>query len=179
MKKIPCNAKNYGKKRKHSDIKFIVIHYTGNNNDKPENNARYFQTGGRGASAHFFIGQDGTIVKSVNLDRVAWSVGGKKWSDCAKTGGGKYYGICTNANSVSIELCDNAILSPSEKQVKAVAEVIKYIRKHCKNANQIIRHFDVNGKHCPDLMTDVDNERHERWITFKSEVFLYARMDKK
>lgn len=181
MTKIPCNKTNYysKKKRKHSDVKFIVIHYTGNNNDKAESNGKYFAGANRHASAHFFVGQDGTIVKSVDLNRIAWSVGGAKYNDCAATGGGKYYGVCTNSNSVSIELCDNKILCPSEEQVKAVAEVVKYIRKYCKNANYIIRHFDVTGKKCPALMTDVDSERRERWITFKSEVYLYAGMDKK
>lgn len=179
MIRIPCNKANYGKSRKHSDVKFIVIHYTGNNNDRAENNGKYFQTAGRHASAHFFVGQDGTIVKSVNLNKVAWSVGGGKYSNCAETGGGKWYGICTNANSVSIELCDNLYLSPSEEQVKAVARVIKYIRKYCKNADHIIRHFDVTGKECPKNMTDITEEKRKRWNVFKSEVYLYADMDKK
>lgn len=57
----------------------------------------------------------------------------------------------TNENSVSIELCDcNNVEKPySNKQIKAVRKLIKYIQRYCPNANKIIRHFDVNGKHCP------------------------------
>lgn len=179
-KKIPCNQDNYYKqKRKYDDIKFIVIHYTGNNNDTAEANARYFQTGGRNASAHFFVGQDGTIVKSVNLNKIAWSVGGKRYANCLQTGGGKYYGICTNTNSVSIELCDNLKEDPSDKQQVAVVKIVKWIRSKCPNANYLIRHFDVTGKSCPARMTDTTNDGKARWLDFKTWVYKNAGMDKK
>ena len=35
------------------------------------------------------------------------------------------------------------------KQEAALKYLIKRIRKKCKNANQIIRHYDINGKQCP------------------------------
>lgn len=175
---IPADKSNYyaGRKRKYSDVKFIVIHYTGNNNDKAVSNGRYFAAPNRKASAHFFIGQDGTIVKSVNLPRIAWSVGGSKYANCKDTGGGKYYGICTNNNSVSIELCDNKILDPSEEQIRAIVECVEYIRKKCKNANYIIRHFDVTGKPCPARMTDETAEKRERWLKFKARIYADAGM---
>ena len=66
-----------------------------------------------------------------------------------KPGEAQYYGKCTNYNSVSIELCDNEGKEPSDKQIKTVKELIAYIRKHCPNANTIVRHWDVNGKDCP------------------------------
>jgi N-acetylmuramoyl-L-alanine amidase CwlA len=59
-----------------------------------------------------------------------------------------------NANSVSIELCDNLNKDPSSAQIKAVKKCIKYIRKYCPNATKVIRHFDVTGKHCPARMMD-------------------------
>lgn len=174
MKTIKCNKNNYNNtKRKHEQVRFIVIHYTANNGDTAEGNGNYFKNNVVRASAHFFIGQDGTIIKSVPLNKTAWSVGGKKYADCGKTGGGKYYGVACNSNSVSIELCDNLKKDPSEKQIKAVVKCIKYIRKYCKNANYIIRHFDVNGKHCPVRMTS-----KSKWNKFKARVYHDAGMDK-
>ena len=161
MKVIKADRSNYGKKRSHDAVRYIIIHYTAGNGDTAKNEGRYFQGKNRKASAHFFIGQDGTIIKSVGLDHIAWSVGGKKYSDCAKTGGGRLYGIVKNSNSVSIELCDNLTKDPSEAQIKAVRHTIAYIRKYCKNANTIIRHFDVNGKHCPARMMN-----NKKWKAF-------------
>lgn len=165
MKTIKADKSNYGTKRERADVKYIIIHYTANKSDTADANGRYFAKPNRHASAHFFIGQDGKVVKSVPLNYTAWSVGGAKYSDCATTGGGKYYGIITNANSVSIELCDNRDKDPSNTQIKAVKNTIKYIKKYCKNIHGIYRHFDVNGKHCPARMMD-----GKKWKTFKEAI---------
>lgn len=158
MKKIPAKSISYSPtKRKKRDVLYIVIHNTGNNGDTAENNGNFYKNvNTRQAGAHFFIDQAGVKVKSINLDRIAYSVGGAKYSDCAKTGGGKLYGKVTNANSVSIELCDIVNKEPSEAMVKSVWKVIKYIRKYCPNAQTVVRHFDVNGKHCPQAMMDIN-----------------------
>lgn len=157
MEKIYAKPISYDstKTRKLKDVKAIVIHNTGNNGDTAENNAKYFANSNtRSAGAHYFVDQNGNVVKSILLKRAAWAVGGSKYKDCAKTGGGKYYGIFTNYNTVSIELCDIVKKEPSEKMIKAVKKLIKSIRKYCPNAKQVIRHFDVNGKPCPAAMTD-------------------------
>ena len=93
---------SFGRKRSKNDIKYIVIHYTGNKGDTAKGNATYFATQNtRTAGAHFFVDKKGEIYKSINLNRIAWAVGGKY---NISNGAGKYYGKCTNANSVSIEL---------------------------------------------------------------------------
>ena len=70
---------------------------------------------------------------------------------------------CTN--SVSIELCDNLEKDPSKEQIKAVKELIGYIRKKCPNAKKVVRHFDVTGKHCPArMMTD------KKWKSFLKKI---------
>lgn len=168
MINIPAKSISYSSKtRKKSDVLYIVIHYTGNKGDTAEANGNYFKnTNTREAGAHFFIDQNGTKVKSINLNRTAWAVGGGKYSDCAKTGGGKLYGKVTNANSVSIELCDIVDKEPSEKMMKSIWKVIKYIRKYCPNAQTVVRHFDVNGKHCPGSMID-----DASWQKFQSRLF--------
>lgn len=167
MIKIPAKQISFSKsKRGYEIVRFIAIHYTGVVGDTAENEGKFFANGNtRAAGAHFFIDQAGQVVKSVDLNRAAWSVGGVKYPNCNKTGGGKYYGIVTNANSVSIELCDNVNKSPSKKQIKAVKNTIKYIRKHCPNAKTVVRHFDVTGKPCPGMMTN-----DATWKNFKKEI---------
>ena len=57
------------------------------------------------ASAHYFV-DDTTVWRSVPDLKVAWAVGGKKYANADKTGGGTMYGMITNTNSISIEMCD-------------------------------------------------------------------------
>lgn len=166
IQKIPANKNAYGRTRNYTDVKYIVIHYTAGNGDTAQNCGLFFKNGNkRAAGAHFFIGQDGEVVKSVNINRVAWSVGGNLYNDVKKTGGGKYYKIVTNTNSVSIELCDNLEKDPSKKQIEAVKELIKYIREKCPNAKTVVRHFDVTGKYCPARMME-----DKKWKAFLKKI---------
>ena len=153
-------------KRARKNVKYIVIHYTGNKNDTAKNNATYFaKSNTREAGAHFFVDRDGKIYKSIPLNRTAWAVGGSKYPG---TKGGSYYNKCRNFNSVSIELCDIADKEPSQKQINAVKWLIKnYIQKYCKNAKTIIRHWDVTGKECPVRMIGVQNKK---WNEFKKQI---------
>jgi len=143
IEKIKAKSVSYGARRSLSTVSYIVIHYTGNDGDTAQGNGKYFATGNtRSAGAHFFVSQNGDVVESIPMELIAWAVGGNY-------GGGQYYGKCTNNNSVSIELCDNASKAPSDKQTAAVRELVAYIRKSCRNASTIVRHWDINHKSCP------------------------------
>lgn len=150
--------------RNRKDIKYIVIHYTGNAGDTAKANAYYFATSNkRQAGAHFFVDKNGKIYKSINMNRTAWAVGGLY---TRSNGAGSYYGKCTNKNSVSVELCDcrdNA----NDVQALAVKHLIKYIRTKCPNAKKIIRHWDVNGKCCPAPMCGTSNAK---WKSFLKKI---------
>ena len=166
MKYVKASSNCYSSvKRKRSNVKYIVIHNTGNKNDKAISNAKYYQHSPREAGAHFFIDREGNIVKSIGMDRAAWSVGGTRWNDYKKTGGGKLYRIANNFNSVSIELCDIVDKYPSKEQIKAVKKCIKYIRRYCRNAKKVIRHFDITSKHCPLIMMNSST-----WNQFLSDI---------
>ena len=147
-----ANKNNYGGKRNTSAIKYIVIHYTGNDGDSDEANAKYFRNNIVKASAHYFVDDD-SVTQSVPDNYIAWSVGGSKYSSCSKTGGGSMHGKCTNSNSISVELCDtvkNGAVYPSEKTIEnAVAFVKTLMKKYGIPASNVIRHFDVTGKGCP------------------------------
>lgn len=151
-KKKIANKKNYGGKRSLSRIKYIVIHYTGNDGDTDENNGKYFANNIVKASAHYFVDDD-SVTQSVPDNYVAWSVGGNKYGDCKTTGGGRYYGKCINSNSLSIELCDDIKDGKVYPSAKTIANAIELTKKKMKEygvpASRVIRHFDVVGKRCP------------------------------
>lgn len=164
MKMIKKNAKSisYGGKRSLNNIKYIVIHYTGNKGDTALNNLDYFANGNtRQAGAHFFVDKAGKIGKSIAMNRIAWAVGGNHKS--GRKGEAAYYQKCTNANSVSIELCDMCVKTNWE-QMLATRKLVKYIQSKCPNAKTVIRHWDVNGKNCPAPFVGTSNEK---WIEFK------------
>ena len=153
LKRNLADKSNYGNVRDTAKIKWIVIHYTGNDGDKDENNGKYFRNNKNlGASAHYFVDSD-SVTQSVPDNYIAWSVGGSKYSNCATTGGGKCYGKCTNANSISIELCDdvkNGTVYPSAATIaNAIALAKTLMKKYNIPASKVIRHFDVTGKSCP------------------------------
>ena len=162
---IQAKSVSYGGTRSLLGVRYIVIHYTGNNNDTAKANCNFFKyTNTRSAGAHFFCDRSGTVIQSIPLNRIAWSVGG---FFTQKNGAGSYYKKCTNTNSVSIELCDVASKYPSDAQIKAVRELVAYIKSQCPNAQTIIRHWDVNGKSCPARMTGTNNAE---WNSFKNAI---------
>lgn len=135
-------------------IKWIVIHWVGAVSTAV-NNGTYFQGGDRGASAHYFV-DDNKIVKSVRERDIAWAVGSRGYLDqgspYAKYGH-KYFGKCTNSNSVSIEMCckkGSNGLYISKATLERTARLVQAIQKRLGIDNDhVIRHFDVNGKLCP------------------------------
>lgn len=184
-KKILANKKNFGGVRAYSSIKYIVLHYTANDGDKAENNAKYFQTARDPASsAHYFV-DDNEIVQSVPDNYVAWSVGGNRYFDIEKTGGGKLYKKVTNANSISIEMCGtkrDGKGTASEKTMRnAVSFCLELMKKYKIDIDHVVRHFDVTGKHCPVyFMNDAawegfkDRIRNHNFETGKSYVTTQA-----
>lgn len=163
-----AHKSNFGGTRALSSIRYIVLHYTANDGDSGESNAKYFQKPNRNASAHYFVDDD-SITQSVPDNFIAWSVGGKKYTDCEKTGGGKLYGTATNANSISIEMCDtkkDGKLQATEKTMKnAAALCMELMEKYHIDISRVIRHFDVNGKHCPAYFMDAT-----AWEEFKNRL---------
>lgn len=184
-KKILANKDNFGGTRSYSSIKYIVLHYTANDGDKAENNAKYFQTAHKPASsAHYFV-DDNTIVQSVPDNYVAYAVGGNRYFDIEKTGGGKLYKKVTNANSISIEMCgtkrDGKGTASETTMQNAAAFCLELMKKYNIDIDHVVRHFDVTGKHCPMyFMNDVawegfeDRIRNRGFQTGKSYITTQA-----
>lgn len=163
---------NHGGPRTASQIQYLVLHYTGNDGDTAASNAAYFQSNVVKASAHYFV-DDTSVYRSVPDLTAAWAVGGAKWADCAATGGGTMYGIITNANSLSVELCGtlgDGTLRPSEATLSnAVALCRELMEQYQIPVSHVYRHFDVTGKHCPRYWMD-----ESAWQTFKARLKVNA-----
>ena len=163
--KIIANIGNFLKKKYKKT--YLVYHFTANDGDKSVNNGNYFKNNVVKASAQYFVDDD-IIVQSVEDEYVAYAVGGKKLSG---TKGGKYHGICTNYNSINIELCDtnkNGKLDLSNKTRANAIELGKsLVKKYNIPKERVIRHYDVTGKNCPAYFV-----RDEKaWNEFKNDIF--------
>lgn len=159
---------NYGGSRNASQIRYLVYHYTGNDGDKAANNAAYFQNNIVKASAHYFV-DDTTVYLSVPELKVAWAVGGSKYANADKTGGGTMYGVINNTNSISIEMCDtirNGVYQASEATLANAAALGRALmKKYGIPIENVYRHFDVTGKHCPSYLVNA-----QKWAEFKERL---------
>lgn len=159
-----AHKSNYGSTRSESSIKYIVIHYTGNNGDTAANNCTYFQGANRHASAHYFVDGGAYVYNSVPVKYVAWSVGGFY---SKSNGAGTYYQKCTNANSVSVEMC-NCVKSIPQKVFDQTVELTRFLMdKYNVPPSRVVRHWDVNGKDCPARWTGKNNDG---WDKFKRTI---------
>ena len=127
--------------RNYRNIKYIVIHYTGNPTDTAKANGNYFRNVNRGASAHYFV-DNNFIVQCVEDKDAAWAVG-------RNYGSNNLYGIVTNENSISIEMCSvNGSIAPATFN-NTVTLTKELMARYGIPASNVYRHFDVCSKQCP------------------------------
>ena len=153
-----ANYYSYGSR----DVKYVVIHYTGNSSDTAKANANYFSGGSRSASAHYFVDAN-SCYQSVALNNAAWAVGGTSVYKHAD---------CRNKNSISIEMCCSGNYTVSEQTISNTAylcaELCKYIGITADTVDTfLLRHYDVWDKQCPAQWA---TNNSEGWIAFKEKV---------
>lgn len=154
---------SFGNKRTWLSCKGVVIHYTGNKSDTARNNCDYFATGNtRSAGAHIFIDGKGLSAYSVPLSRIAYAVGNPKGAYKK----GAYYSTLNNANTISIELCDIVDHGITDAQKKTLIKVCKWLKKHCPNIQNVVRHYDIVQKDCPSYY--VANKKE--WLKLQKEL---------
>ncbi len=139
-------------------IKYIVIHDTGNKNKGSDAKAHfnYFNTQNRNSSADYFI--DSENILSVNDFTLYYT-----WH-CGDGNGKK--GI-TNKNSIGLEMCVNADGDYEKAFTNLINLTVKLARDLKINFENIVRHFDASGKICPASMAD---NNWAKWEKFKNEV---------
>ena len=140
------------------EIKYIVIHDTGNKKKGADAMAHfnYFNGGNRNSSADFFV-DDKCVIQANDYKKFyTWAVGDGK---------GKY-GI-TNSNSVSIEICVNEDSNYKKAYSKAV-ELTKVLMAELNiPIDRVVRHYDASRKNCPASMSNND---WAYWQDFKNRI---------
>lgn len=156
---INCNV------RDSRDIKYIVIHYVGALGGAKAN-CRYSASKYIGASAHYFVGHTGEVWQSVEDKDIAWHCGAKSYR----------HPDCRNSNSIGIEMCvrkrDTSSMGAADtdwyfeaETVAAAGQLVSgLMARYAIPVENVIRHYDVTGKCCPNPY--VLNE--SMWDEFKA-----------
>lgn len=152
---------NFTDKNNTKRIKYIVIHYVGATGTA-KNNCDYFYNTYRGVSAHYFVGHSGEIWQCVDDADVAWH--------CGTTGKYKHKS-CRNSNSIGIEMCCRKDSKGNwyfeEETIAATVELVKFLmKKYNVPIGNVIRHYDVTGKQCPEPFV----RNAAAWSNFKNRI---------
>ena len=141
IKQSLASKENYGG-RKFGPNRYIVVHYTANDGDSDDSNAKYFRDNVVKASANYFVDDD-SITCTVPPEYIAYHCGAYTY----------YHPSCRNYNSIGVELCDahkDGIVMATEKTQANAAELIAMLmRKYNIPIQNVIRHYDVTHKNCP------------------------------
>lgn len=161
---------NFTDKNDTGRIKYIVIHYFGGL-ASALNLAKYWARTYAGASAHYAIGHAGEVFQIVEDDDVAWHCG---------TSGAYRHATCRNSNSIGIEMAvkkkDTSTQKATDKDwyftpetVAAAVELTRQLmKKYNIPAENVIRHYDVTSKICPNPY--YYNLFESTWQTFKAAI---------
>lgn len=141
---------------------YIVVHYTGSNGGRANAVRNYFNNlNGVYASSQYIIDTDGTILRIIPEDEVAWHSGD--------------YNV--NLNSIGIENCcfdrsGNGSATAgdwyfTDETQNSLVELVKdLINRYNIPLTNVIRHYDVTGKYCPAMwVKDVNS-----WDNFKTRL---------
>lgn len=145
-------------------IKYIAIHFTGGAKSKKgaamaERNTFL----SRHASADFVVDDEEIVRFSPDVKNYyTWSVGDDKTTT---TGGARLYGVATNKNTISIEICSNLVPKTSaavpnhdgwyftDAALKNAKRLVRHLmREYNIPKENVIRHYDVSGKLCPGVI---------------------------
>ena len=142
-----ANGANFARGRT-QPIEFLVIHYTANNGDTVQNNLDYFAGNAVGASAHYFVDENG-YGQSVKDADTAWHCGASSYR----------HPTCRNANSIGIELCSKKdsrgnYYFMDQTVYNAAALARQLMQTYGIDRAHVLRHYDVTGKRCPAPKVD-------------------------
>lgn len=146
-------------------IKYLAYHYSAGASSAPGRAVSMKSTWEKSQRASADFGVDDRDICQFNPDPknyYCWSVGDKK---NPSGGGGKLYGIATNRNTISIEICSNIkkgadVSKPNhsgwfytEESLNNAVKLGKILmKKYNIDIDHVVRHYDVSGKLCPGLL---------------------------
>lgn len=168
---------------KNRTLEWIAIHYCANTTSKKGaalNVAGWFKNPqNTGGSADFIV--DDVLTVQYNPDirnRYCWAVGGKRYFDSK---GASMYGVATNRNTVSIEICSTsatgAVLKENDKgwsftkaSLERAADLALWLcHEYGIPVTHIIRHYDVSGKLCPGIIGwNKESGSEDAWKAFQT-----------
>ncbi len=129
-------------------VEYIVLHSTSVDADADDVDE---SMGCRKASWHWTV-DEGRIIQAIPVSYQGWHCGSKKRPKVP----------CYNSNSLSIEMCQSDNQNP-DKVIENTWLLLKELKVSFPNA-KLVRHFDVTGKACPLLISElVFNKLLQRW----------------
>jgi len=137
MKIISNFSPNYSRKvRRKSEIKFIIIHYTGMQSEIESINRLKSQK--YKVSCHYLINRKGQVIQMVKDTNIAWHAGKSKWKNF----------VNLNKNSLGIELVNkghqNGYQNFSSRQITSLIKLCKNLkRKYFIKKENFLGHSDI------------------------------------
>ena len=158
-------------------IKYIALHYTAGTTSKAGTalgTAKWFANGANPknpASSDFIVDDRDIVQYNKDIENYyAWCVGGTKYTNPTTSLGASLYGIATNKNTISIEICSNKKNTKSlnandtdwyftDAELDNTRELVKYLmKKYNIPIERVIMHYTVTGKLCPAMWTHNETE---------------------
>lgn len=140
----------YNRPGKKSVPKRICVHYTGELGTGAARLALFFTTNPNAeTSSQYIIGINGEVIRCVPDDEIAYAAAGK------------------NNGTIHIECCYKDKSGKFEEAtISALNELVLHLMdKHKINAKNVIRHYDLTGKHCPMYYVD-----STRWAALREKI---------
>lgn len=136
------------------EVNNIVVHYVSNPGTSADENRDFFESlaysGETYASCNFIIDLDGTIIKLVPTNEIAY---------CSNE---------RNDDTISIECChpDESGTYTDETYESLVLLTSWLLSEYGLSSDDVIRHFDITGKICPVMFVEDEGN----WYQFKGEI---------
>ena len=147
-------------------VKGIVLHWVAKPGQSASDVWQYFESAQRQASAHFIVDLDGTILKLMPLEEVAFHAG--PLAD-TRPKAMERFGPWPNACLLGVETCHTDWKGQyTDAMIAAARELCACL---CDMFNlspdeDILRHWDITGKYCPRWWIDHPAD----WVEFKQSV---------
>ena len=137
----------------------IVIHYTGDKGATADQLSKFYNNTASGmfknsknpinTSCNYIIGWDGKIIQKALDNQMTYSV--------------------TNHNigTIAIEVCYNTDNGKfSDAAIKSLTELVpSLMSKYNIGESNVLRHYDLTGKHCPIYYVD-----NKKWVELKNKI---------
>lgn len=131
-------------------VRNIVIHYVGNPGTTAQQNRDYFDNPSSEVSSHFVIGLKGEIIQCIPLHEKSSASNHR------------------NKDTISIEVCHPDESGKfTDAAYQSLLELTAWLCEICDlDSNDIIRHYDITGKHCPLYFV----AHEDKWKQFLKDV---------